>query len=313
MTWLSPQHVSKTGRLTCIAIVAGALCAPQAHAQSTRPPPLELRMDDATSALDMNPRLRNLTREQRHAIVEFVTGNTLFVLLHEFGHTVISEMGLPVLGKEEDAADSFAAITSLSMGTSFSASILAEAAKGWFLSDKRDRNAGLSLDFYDEHGLDKQRAYHVVCLMVGSNPTQFKALADETRLPEERQQSCVGDFSNASWSWDLLLKPHRRTAAQHKTKIDVVYGEGGDRFTAYAKAARSMRLLETVAEYASEQLVWRQPFGLEMRSCGDSNARWDIPERKIILCYEIASEFAALYFQYAIGAPMTISTMIDER
>jgi hypothetical protein len=42
--------------------------------------------------------------------VEFVAGNMLFVMLHELGHTAIAEMGLPVLGRMEDAADSFAAL-----------------------------------------------------------------------------------------------------------------------------------------------------------------------------------------------------------
>jgi hypothetical protein len=305
------RRLARTGPLICIAAAAGALGASQSHAQSKPPEPhMGLRMDDAVSGLTMNPRLRYLSKSRRRALVEFVTGNTLFVLVHELGHTAISEMGLPVLGKEEDAADSFATILALKVGTSFSHRILMEAAKGWFLSAKRDDG---KLDFYDEHGLDKQRAYNVVCLMVGSDPEKFKPLADETKLPEERQQSCVGDFSNASWSWDQVLKPHRRSATQPKTKIDVIYGEGSDKFPAYAKAARSMRLLETVAEYASEEFVWRQPFALEMRACGDSNARWDLQERKIILCYEIAAEFAELYFQYGASLPNAESTMMDDQ
>jgi Putative metallopeptidase len=34
----------------------------------------------------------------------------LFVLLHEMAHAAITQMGLPVVGKMEDAADSFAAV-----------------------------------------------------------------------------------------------------------------------------------------------------------------------------------------------------------
>ena len=40
--------------------------------------------------------------------MEFVTGNMLFALAHEMGHVFITEMGLPVLGQEEDAADAHA-------------------------------------------------------------------------------------------------------------------------------------------------------------------------------------------------------------
>ena len=34
-----------------------------------------------------------------------------------------------------------------------------QAARGWFLMDKRDRKLGELLDFYDAHGLDQQRAF----------------------------------------------------------------------------------------------------------------------------------------------------------
>jgi hypothetical protein len=34
--------------------------------------------------------------------VEFVAGNTLFVLLHEMAHVLIAEMKLPVLGARWD-------------------------------------------------------------------------------------------------------------------------------------------------------------------------------------------------------------------
>ena len=35
----------------------------------------------------------------------FITANAEFTLLHEMGHLLISELQLPVLGREEDAAD----------------------------------------------------------------------------------------------------------------------------------------------------------------------------------------------------------------
>jgi NOL1/NOP2/fmu family ribosome biogenesis protein len=38
----------------------------------------------------------------------------LFILLHESAHGLVNQMELPVLGKEEDAADAFATVTMLS-------------------------------------------------------------------------------------------------------------------------------------------------------------------------------------------------------
>jgi hypothetical protein len=63
--------------------------------------------------------------------------------------------------------------------------------------------------------------------MVGSDPDKFADLADETGLPTERQETCVGDYSDASWSWDVALKPHRSPG--NIEKIDGRHGgdEGG--------------------------------------------------------------------------------------
>jgi Putative metallopeptidase len=285
------------------ALVFLANAAVPIHAQSAPPTraPMEKRVEDAAASMAKNPRMRSLTPEQRRALVEFVTGNLVFVMAHEFGHTLISEMGLPVLGKEEDAADSFATIMALKMGTSFSQRVLMDAAMGWFMSDKRDRKEHVSLAFYDEHGLDKQRAYSVVCLMVGSDPEKFKALADEAKLPEDRQATCAGDFSNASWSWEQVLKPHMRSPDQPKTEISVAYLDGGPKYEPIREAAQSMNLLEVLAERASDVYAWRKPFHLEMRSCGEPNAHWDLDKREIFVCYELAEEFAQLYRQYGIN------------
>jgi hypothetical protein len=68
----------------------------------------QARVEAAAVALGNNPRFKNLSLEYRRGMAEFVAGNMLFVLLHEMAHAAISEMGLPVLGREEDAADSSA-------------------------------------------------------------------------------------------------------------------------------------------------------------------------------------------------------------
>jgi Putative metallopeptidase len=67
-----------------------------------------------------SPRLKGLTEQQRIDRVQFVAGNTLVLLLHEMAHAHIAEMHLPLLGREEDAADTFAALRLLTIGTSFS-------------------------------------------------------------------------------------------------------------------------------------------------------------------------------------------------
>ena len=281
------------------------LCAPApAAAQDDEPSILQGRIDAAADALKGEKRLERYSDARRRDITRFVAGNLLFVLLHELGHALITEMGLPVLGREEDAADSYASVAMLRMKDQFSERVLAEAAKGWFYSDRRDRMENIPVVFYDSHSLNSQRAYQIVCYMVGSDPEKFAALAEETGLPEERRESCLGDYSNAVWSWDRVLKDHRRTT-ELKTEIAVRYGEGGAKFAIFERFIKRVQLLEIIAQRSSDMFVWRRPFTMEARACGISHAEWNIQTRTLTICYEMAEEFALLYSSF--GADMLLS------
>ena len=297
-----PRSRRRTARALALSLLlfAGASAAsaqptpapaPKAAPQS----PIQDAIIAAAGGLANHPKLKDLSEQERVKFVELVIGNTLYVLAHEAGHAVISEMALPVLGKEEDATDSFAALTALKSGKAFGDNVLINSARGWFYIDKRDAKDGVKMVFYDEHGINTQRAYNIICLMVGGEPEKFTAVADEAKMPKGRQGTCQGDHSNASWSWEKVLKPHRRAANAKKTRINVTYSPGNGEYDVYAKVFKSVKMLEVVAEALSDRFVWREPISLEMKACGEPGANWDIPDKKITVCYEIAAEFAALY------------------
>jgi hypothetical protein len=176
--------------------------------------------------------------------------------------------------------------------------VLVQAARGWFLTDRRDQKLGNMLTFYDDHGLDKQRAYAIVCLMVGSNHKQFKELADWVQMPEERQQSCQTDYDRAKYSWDLVLKPFLRSADQPKSTVGVGYEPGPGKLDTYSRSFRSIGFLETIAAHTSDRYVLPRPITIVMQGCGDSNAWWNTPTLKETLCYELAEDFVELYQGY---------------
>src|SRR5262252_10088747 len=236
-------------------------------------------------ATGADARTQKMSEQQQEDLVEF----------HEMGHALISELRLPVLGREEDAADSFATLAMLNEGTEFSVNVLVQAARGWFLFDRRDRKLGNMLTFYDEHGVDKQRAYAIVCLMVGSDYKQFKELADWAQMPQARQQSCLGDYNNAKYSWDLLLKPFLRSADQAKSNVNIAYERSSGNLDTYFGSFRSIGFLETLAGRASDRYALPRPISVVMKGCGDSYASWDSSTLKETLCYEMAEEFVELY------------------
>jgi len=278
-------------------------------AASAQPSPFQARVEELARALQSYPRLKNFSEQQRTDGVEFIVGNTLFVLLHETGHLFITEMELPVLGREEDAADTFAALAMLRVGTSFSQRVLAAAAKGWFLSDRRDQQTGATPLYYDEHNLSQQRAYQIVCFMVGSDLAKFKSLADEINMPEARQTRCKEeDYPKASRSWDKVLEPHRRASGQPGTTINVAYGDAEGDLEIFARSFRQIQMLEAVAERAAADYVWPAPFSMEMQSCGRPEAVWMDKTRTLRICYNLAFDFAQLYFAYLPATPQPVST-----
>ena len=284
------------GLFISVAIVP----APAATAQSR--PPLEAGlgagMDAAVRESANDPRFKDQSEQQRREIIEFVAGNVIFAVVHEVGHMLISELALPVLGREEDAADAFAVVTGLKLGNAFSDRVLTESARGWFMSEARNKKERIKTVYYDEHGLDEQRAYNIVCLMVGSSPQKFSALADRTKLPDERQGTCQGDYSNASWSWEKVLTPHVRKGDQAKAQISAVYADSKE-YEYLKRSFANLRLLEILAEHLADRYVWRGPVSFEMQDCGDPGAHWDLSLRKIVVCYELAVDFANLYRGYS--------------
>lgn len=294
--------------LPALALPLVVLGTTPAAAEESRREQLEKRLDEVVTMFLGDPRYnRGKTAAQIRDSAEFVTGNVLFVLGHETGHALISEFGLPVLGREEDAADALAAIVGIKMANSFADRVVVNAARGWFLSDQRDRKEGGASPFYDEHGVDVQRAYNIVCLLVGGQPGKFAPLANEVKLPAERQATCRDDFNNASWSWETLLKPYLRKADDPKGEIEVRYGPPGE-YGALAEHGRRLMILEVVAGWLSQHFSWKRPISLEMQQCGEAGARWEFGSRKVVLCYELVREFIQLHREYG-RRPLVGETM----
>jgi hypothetical protein len=281
---------------TLLVLLAGAMPTYAQNAPTEQR--ARSRMEGAMREMGGDARMKKMSDQQQRDLVEFVAGNLLFIGFHETAHALVSELRLPVLGREEDAADSFATLAMLEEGTEFSVNVLVQAARGWFLYDRRDQKQGNMLEFYDEHGLDKQRAYAVVCLMVGSNAKQFKELADWVQLPEARRESCARDYSSAKYSWDSVIKPFLRSADQPKSKVDIAYEPGAGKLDAYSRSFRAIRFMETLSERASDRYVLPRPIAMVMKGCGEAGAMWTPSTLKLTLCYEMADEFVELYRGY---------------
>ena len=242
---------------------------------------------------------QEVTTAKEVARDEFVLGNLVFVLFHELGHALVSEFDLPVLGREEDAVDRFATFLLTPEGDEVEdedpSTILVDAMRGWFAASKQTELA--EIEWWDEHGPDQQRAYQIACLLYGADPTKFRAMANEIKLPEARRESCPSEAASNSKSWVKVVQPHALAEGETPRKrIAVIYGPGGKN-RSERDLLEGSGLLEGIASQITETFRLPRNLTLVAKQCGESNAYWDEDAREIQICYELVREYRELFAQ----------------
>ena len=139
----------------------------------------------------------NLTPEQA------VIGPFMFIVLHETAHAVFSVLAVPVLGREEDAADQVASYAATQLGGDFAERMLRAAA---FMYDTDSARKPGEDDFADVHGLDRQRFYNVLCLAWGSDPKRYAFAKELGKLPDERAEGCADEYHQVRYAVQTLIR-----------------------------------------------------------------------------------------------------------
>jgi hypothetical protein len=247
----------------------------------------------AADADGLAPRLEALSDEDLDALIDFVDGNVLFTLYHEAGHMLVSELDLPVLGQEEDAVDALATLAMLQSGNTEMDHLLSQAMLGWFLGMSDDAE---DLVFHEQHDLDPQRGYSVLCLMVGSDRSAFRDLAVNLDLPKERMETCTEDYEQAVASWDRVTEPYLRVKGELYDPVIAVRHEtvSGD-LKIFADFLRESEVMELVAEEMDDLYRLPNPVTFQSESCGTANAYWDPQARELTICHELLAAFAQIY------------------
>lgn len=237
---------------------------------------------------------RDLTKAQRAEIRRFANNNSLFVLYHEVAHLLFDQLQLPILGKEEDAADNMATWILLNKRNADADKALADAAQGWILSGIAYDSGGEESDYAASHSLDKQRAYQIVCLMVGSDDTAFRPIANEYRMDSERQETCYYDYETVDRSLQGLLGGRGNKTGQG-TDVTVTYHDAGGRLKAAADAFKSSGVFDQVADELRQNYSLREPVLFNAKRCGEANAFYDPDTVEVIFCYELMQDYMDLY------------------
>ena len=240
----------------------------------------------------LDEKIAALTPDEREELLVFVAGNALFTLYHEGGHMLVSELELPVLAQEEDAVDNLATVSMLAADTDDMDLLLTNAMIGWFLIAEEDYD---NLIFYDEHDLDQQRGYRMLCLMVGADEDAFQELAVDLGLPEERIETCAFDYEQAADSWEVVTDPFVRDSETPAGQIEVLHDPAPKGLETVVLFLKESELMEQVAEELDTFYELPEKVTFRATTCQMENAFWDPQAREVTLCHELLGGFAEIY------------------
>lgn len=232
-----------------------------------------------------------LTDDQLAEVMDFTMHDMTFTLFHESGHLLIHELDLPVLGKEEDAADSAGVLlmfkTIKDADEAYNA--LNDAADYWTYSSNAmpDEDFNYNVNTYDPHSLDIQRANNMVCLMVGKDPDEFADTAKAFEFDDDMIDQCAADYEEADHSWTKVLEPYLTKSPG--PAIKVTYKDPGQ-FKMIADELKKRRILENIGETLSTTYALPRPITMTAEQCGESNAYYAEDTHSVTFCYEYADE-----------------------
>lgn len=140
--------------------------------------------------------------------IDALIGPIMDTFLHEVGHAVFDLWKVPVLGREEDAADFFSAYLMLKFNKEDARRLIMGTAYQ-YREYVRKPHVTLSVaKLADEHALPAQRFYNVLCIAYGSDEKLFGDLVKKGYLPKDRASDCKDEYKQIAYAYDKLLSPH---------------------------------------------------------------------------------------------------------
>jgi hypothetical protein len=130
----------------------------------------------------------------------------IFFLLHELGHALIDIYKIPLNGNPEDVADNFS-INLLAETNGINQAAI-QGASFFQIFTKHEAEMKLEdLPVLDEHLLDAQRFYNIVCKLYGSDPVKYNFIVSGGYLDESKTSRCTSDYQSMKKAWERDLGP----------------------------------------------------------------------------------------------------------
>lgn len=168
-------------------------------------------LDDMWRSANSSRRPAYIARE------DAFVGPVVDTFLHEAGHAVFDLLKIPLLGREEDAADQLAAYIVLQFPKEKKKRLILGSAYA-YASELRVRSArdltrprlgfGRHITHADEHGTPAQRLYNLLCIAYGSDKDLFADVVSKGYLPSARAEMCEDEYRQIDFAYRTLIAPH---------------------------------------------------------------------------------------------------------
>jgi hypothetical protein len=135
-----------------------------------------------------------------------ILGPFMDVFLHETGHAVFDQLNVPVLGREEDAADLFSVYIMLQLGKEDARRLILGNAYQ-YKADVVNPQVPLT-KYADEHGIPAQRFFNVLCIAYGADQKLFADVVEKGYLPKKRAEGCYDEYEQLAFALKTLIGPY---------------------------------------------------------------------------------------------------------
>lgn len=162
-------------------------------------------------------RASRILSETRVSPNDAVLGSVAQIFLHELGHALYDLLDVPVLGREEDAADQFAALVLLELPPAQARHAIDGAAD--LLRSQAAEETPDQAVLADGHSLAGQRLYNLLCLAYGADRRTFGYLVEAGSLPKVRAVQCRAEYDLAAYALRKLFRSHLRDGRIGRARI----------------------------------------------------------------------------------------------
>src|SRR6516162_1585259 len=139
------------------------------------------------------------------APIDTLIGPVVDVFQHEVGHAVFDLWKIPVLGREEDAADSFSIYLMLKFPKDEARRLILGNAYQYKGDVQAPTVTMATQKFANAHGTPTQRFFNVLCLAYGADPTLFGDFVANGLLPKDRAENCDDDYQHVAYAMKTLM------------------------------------------------------------------------------------------------------------